>query len=298
MRPSAPARALTLLLFFLLPGLLKAGPWEEANAAFAAGQYSKALPLYQESIDRDGPSAARLLNLGNTQAKLKLTGPAVLSLERAAMLAPRDPEILTSLKAARPAFLTPLPQPPWWRSPLHWLSLHEWSWLTALGLLLTALSIAAWAVPTQAFSKLSGLPPFSLWAGWKKNPKWVRLGGRLGLGTHFGGSREGRRLRQVLPWSFGGGLALVIAGAAALTTRQDEKNLAILTAEEPALLLSPFKDAAPVSATAPHPGQAVVHGEVHGEWVHLSIPGTGTAGWAPVRDVALLIPPPAGTSGK
>ncbi|MDB6072281.1 MAG: tetratricopeptide repeat protein [Verrucomicrobiales bacterium] len=297
MRPTAPASVLKLLLFLLLPALLHAGPWEDANAAFADGAYSRALPLYQESIDRDGPSAARLLNLGNTYAKLNLTGPAVLALERAAMLAPRDADIQTSLKAVRPSFLTPLPEPPWWQSPLHWLSLHEWSWLTALGLVMTALSIAAWAVPFAGFSKLSGLPAFAFLQRWK-TPGLSKLGARIGLGLALGGSQDGRRIRHMLPWIFGCGLFLGLSGTLALVIRQPETNLAILTAGEPALLLSPFENAEPISAPPPHPGQAVIPGEVHGDWVHLSIPGTDNAGWAPSKDVALIIPPPPRTSGK
>ncbi len=245
---------LFLLMLLVLAGTLtslRAGTWEDANAAFAAGDYARALPLYEEVIAREGPSAARLYNLGNTHAKLNQAGPAILCYERAALLAPRDPDIQANLKLIRPPGAAPLVEPPpWWKAPIYWLSLQEWSWITGLGITALLLPGLAWLFLT-------------------KRPGW---------------------LRETTPWAMGGGAALTLLGTLALHQRADETRLAILTASEPVLRLSPFPDASPVNATPPPPGTRVVPGERHGDWIHLSLPGSPTSGWVPSKDVARIIP--------
>jgi tetratricopeptide (TPR) repeat protein len=138
----------TSILFLLLllgttPSPLRATPFDEANAAFASGDYAKAAAISQNFIASQGPSAARLFHLGNAQFKLGQFGSAILSYERAALLAPRARDIQTNLKAARQAASTPDSSPSltWWRLPLSWLSLREWSFLTVSGLLLTVLPL-------------------------------------------------------------------------------------------------------------------------------------------------------------
>lgn len=230
---------------------LQASPWEEANTAFAAGHYGKARDLYQQVIDQDGPSAARLFNLGNTHAKLNQPGPAVLCYERAALLAPRDAGIQANLKLTRPATASTLTAPPpWWKSPLYWLSLNEWSWITAGGLALDAALLLVRMVPRLR------LP-------------WLQSVNASLLGT---------------------GIALSLLGGLALQQRGGETKLAILTARDPILRLSPFPGADPVDAAPPLPGQRVFPNERHGGWVHLTLPGSSTSGWIPEKDVTQIIP--------
>jgi tetratricopeptide (TPR) repeat protein len=246
-------RPLLIALLFLMGAAitLHASPWEEANTDFATGNYSKARDLYQQVIDSEGPSAARLFNLGNTLAKLSQTGPAVLCYERAALLAPRDAGIQANLKLTRPATASTLTAPPpWWKSPLYWLSLNEWSWITAAGLALAAIPLLGRMLP-------------------RFRPHWLHAAtGPL----------------------FGGGLALTLLGALALQQRGGETKLAILTAQAPVLRLSPFPGANPVDAAPPLPSQRVIPDEKHGGWLHLTIPGSTTAGWIPEKDVTLIIP--------
>ena len=242
-----------LALLFLATGLptLRAGPWEDANAAFAAGDYVKAQRLYQGLIDREGPTAARLFNLGNAYAKLNRPGLAVLCYERAALLSPRDGDIRANLKLTRPANATTLQSPaPWWTAPLFWLSLNEWSWLTAWGLVLLTAPLL-----TRTFLT--------------SRPNW---------------------LQSTTAPLIGAGLALALPGALALQQRGHEKDFAIITAGEPVLRLSPFPNADPVDFSFPLPGQRVIPGERHGAWVHLNVPGSTNSGWVPHKDIALIIP--------
>jgi tetratricopeptide (TPR) repeat protein len=248
-----PIRHLLTVLLCLMAAntAVLAGPWEEANAAFAAGEYSNARNLYEQVIAQEGPSAARLFNLGNTHAKLDQPGPAVLCYERAALLAPRDADIQANLKLTRPATASSLTAPPpWWKSPLYWLSLHEWSWIAAAGLTLAAIPLLARTLP-------------------RFRPRWLQASAAPLLG---------------------GGVALGLLGGLALQQRGSETKLAILTAREPVLRLSPFPGANPVDAAPPHPGQRILPDQRHGSWLHLTIPGSTTAGWVPDKDVTLIIP--------
>jgi tetratricopeptide (TPR) repeat protein len=205
---------LVLALLFLAMGLpsLRAGTWEDANTAFAAGEYAKALPLYQNVIDHEGPNAARLFNLGNTYAKLNQTGSALLCFERAALLAPRDPDIQANLKLTRPSSAVPGPDsPPWWKAPLYWLSLHEWSWVTAAGVILIVLPALGWGF--SCFPR-----------SW-----WPRTAAPM-LST---------------------GLAVVALGSLALSQRRSETLPGIVIAPEAILRLSPFKEANAVGPLVP-----------------------------------------------
>ena len=242
-----------LILLFLAAGVpvLHASTWEDANAAFSASDFTKAAPLYQGTIDREGFTAARLFNLGNAYAKLNQTGSAVLCYERAALLAPRDADIRANLKFIRSANTAMLePAPSLWKAPLYWLSLHEWSWMAAVGLVLLTAAILTKIFPV---------------------------------------SRPVCLQRAAMPL-LASGLALALPGGLALQQRGAETQLAILTTSGPVLRLSPFPTADPVDASPPLPGQRVIPGERHGSWVHLSLPGSSTAGWVPEQDIALIIP--------
>jgi tetratricopeptide (TPR) repeat protein len=140
-----------LLILLAFAGLARAASFEEANAAFSAGDYQKAAAAYEAVIAEDGPSAARLYNLGNARFRLGEYGPAILAYERAAVLAPRDADIRANLKTAREAAESPssLPDLKWWETPLHWLSLAEWSWLAAAGAVMVALLIIAAALSAK-----------------------------------------------------------------------------------------------------------------------------------------------------
>lgn len=245
-------RFLLPALLFLTSGIspLRAGVWEDANAAFAAGEYAKALPLYQNVIERDGPSAARLFNLGNTHAKLKETGPAILAYERAAMLDPRDAGIANNLKLARETAALPgnLESPPWWKMPLHWLSLHEWSWVLTLGL-----GVIAVLGLTRGFTTL-----------------------------------HHRRLKPHLPWLTVIALGAAGLGAVAVWDRREEVKLSILTEPAPVLRLSPFSTAEETGS--PGTGRRVLAGERHAGWVHVTVPGSTMTGWIRESEVVPLVP--------
>ncbi len=251
MRFSPVLFLLLLLLLGTAPSPLRATSFDEANAAFASGDYAKAAATSQELIVSQGSSAARLYHLGNAQFKLGQFGPAILSYERAALLAPRDRDIQTNLKAARQAASTPASATAltWWRMPLGWLSLREWSFLTVSGLLLVTLPLLTWAI-----------------AGLARRP-WLRPAAQASLTC---------------------GLILTVPGILALTTRSREKTIGIITAEKPSLRLSPFPEA--TATDSPGTGRRVILTDSRPGWYYLSIEGSTATGWMPATEVSPLFP--------
>jgi tetratricopeptide (TPR) repeat protein len=251
MLPALRRLFLALLLFAGLPRLAGAATLEEANAFFNAGEFSKAAAGYESLIETSGPTASRLFNLGNARLRNGEHGPAILAYERAALLAPRDPDIFANLKLARKAATSheELPTRSWWESVLHGLSLHEWSWLTLTSAGLMVLAVLAW-----------GLAGFSR--------PWLKRSAVTALIC---------------------GILAGLLGGFALWFRKGETKLGIITAAQPALRLSPFPDAAP--AGSPRTGVKVILGDHSNGWVYVTVPGSNLSGWLPEKDAPPLMVP-------
>lgn len=72
-----------------------------ANQAYEAGEWSKAVAIYEGLIREAGFSASLCYNLANSYVRNGQTGRAVLGYERALFLAPGDADIRDSLKRLR-----------------------------------------------------------------------------------------------------------------------------------------------------------------------------------------------------
>ncbi|HEX2748993.1 MAG TPA: tetratricopeptide repeat protein [Verrucomicrobiales bacterium] len=243
-------RCLLLLtvLFTATPG--RAVTLEEANAFFKAKDYAKAAAACEDLIKSEGVTASRLYNLGNARFELHEYGPAILAYERAALLAPRDPDILANLKLARKttASYEEAPSRPWHEAALYGLSLHEWSWAAIAGAVLPALALLVWGI--------AGFPR-----------PWVK---RAVIGSIVLGILSGS-----------------LAGYA-LWYRRAETKLGIITAAEPVLRLSPFAEAG--AAGSPGTGRRVELGEHHNGWVYVTVSGsTIFKGWLPEKDAPPLM---------
>ncbi len=247
-----PLPWLILLPLLSCAAPLRASPLQEAQAAFAAGDFAKAAPAYQQLIATEGPSASRLYQLGNAYFSLGQFGQAVLAYERAALLQPRASDIQANLQQARQsAAPSAIPDTPSaLTSPTRWLSLHEWSWITALGAAGLGFLTLAW-----------GLHGFT-------TPQWQRAA-RLGLALSLTGT---------------------ILGGTALWLRRNEAHWGIVIALNPTLRLSPFAEAA--SAGPLNSGSRVILGPQVQGWTRLTVPERNVAGWLPHTEVAPLIPRP------
>jgi len=80
---------------------LNPGKFAAANDAFTQGRYSEATRGYESIIAQQGWSAPLLFNLANAQQREGRLGQAILNYERAALLAPNDPDIAINLQLAR-----------------------------------------------------------------------------------------------------------------------------------------------------------------------------------------------------
>lgn len=71
---------------------------QQADSAYSADDFNKALSLYKEAMTADGPSAALWYNIGNTQYRLGNTAQAILAYERSLRLDPADEDARANLE--------------------------------------------------------------------------------------------------------------------------------------------------------------------------------------------------------
>ena len=98
-----------LLLAVLVAGVWLLGPSVNADAAtvdaanqlYVAGHYAEAARIYEQELARGVQDSAVYYNLGNAYFQQGDMGRAVLNLQRAAQLAPRDADIQANLDLAR-----------------------------------------------------------------------------------------------------------------------------------------------------------------------------------------------------
>lgn len=89
-------------MFFCKPSLANQSniAFDSANAAYAKGNYEKAIELYESIVNTDLVSSELYFNLGNAHYKLNNIGLAILNYERAKKLNPDDEDLNMNLKFA------------------------------------------------------------------------------------------------------------------------------------------------------------------------------------------------------
>lgn len=117
----------------------------QANNAFRDKDFRQAAKLYEDLVTSGIISADLYYNLGTTFAHLAQTGEAVLYLEKAKKLNPRDPDILANLQLVAPPGSQNEPFILW--LPFYhvrdMLSFDEWLWLFSVVFLAIAL-VGGW----------------------------------------------------------------------------------------------------------------------------------------------------------
>ena len=122
---------------------------EQANEAYRTGDYTTALQQYKELLSEGYNSTDLHYNLGNTYYRLNQIGRAVLHFEKAALLQPRDKDILHNLEVIRKSLPDQLDDIPdffvaqWWTEFRKLLSPAGWGivgllmlWAGVAGLIL------------------------------------------------------------------------------------------------------------------------------------------------------------------
>ena len=132
------AVATLLLACSLTAGAARAAAatFDEANRVFAEGRYGEAAKTYETLISEKGYSAPLLFNLGNAYFRDGQIGAAILSYERAQLLAPNDPDIEANLNFARRQAGLFVQQPSWIHDAARFFSMNVWAALGSAALIL------------------------------------------------------------------------------------------------------------------------------------------------------------------
>jgi hypothetical protein len=134
---------LVALAVVLAAPLAKADAFDDANSAFASGDYAKASAAFQTVIDQNGYSAPVLFDLGNAFYRRGDFPRAILAYKRAQWLAPRDPDITANLRAAQKQ--AGLPPSHDWKGDVVFglLSPSSWAWIACGAWTLTCIGLLA-----------------------------------------------------------------------------------------------------------------------------------------------------------
>lgn len=241
---------LSFIAIFLSASSAGAGEAErlllQGNAAFQKKEYLKARECYEKVLGQGYQSAALEHNLGMAWHHLGKRGEALLHLERAALLAPRDSDILHNLGLLRAAVAPGVESAPEFFLARIWRQAQE---LASTSAMATA-GLALW------------------WAGMAGLARWL-----------LGRSRRQKKT------GFIGGLALILlsllpfALAGSRAARQLDSQAAILLV--PAPLRSGPEQAGPEILRLPEGAKVQLTAFLDGWWqVQLA---NGEAGWLEMK---------------
>lgn len=235
---------------------------QAAGTLYAEGAYAESAGAYQSLADEGLGSAPLYHNLGHAWLRQGEIGRAILSYERAARIAPRDPQVRSSLDfARRQAAESPNPgsveiaagADGSGRPPLSWRELFA-SWLTRAEL--ASLVLALW---------------------------WV-----CALCLVLARNRRPGRGRQALRLTAGIaalGMAAGAVGWAAWTYDAQARPRAIVVLPETEAAGGPGPTTEFAVIEALPPGSAVRLLETRGDYARVALPIGGREGWVPIMAV-------------
>ncbi len=234
----------------------------EANKAYQAKDYQRAVELYQSLLDDGYRSAGLYHNLGNSYYRLGRPALAVLQYERGLLLAPRDQDLRHNLEVVRAGLPDELESIPtfflkrWWNALLRTFPSGGWA---AIGLIL-------------------------LWAGLAGLGLWMLA-----------------RKRRLRAWGFFLGLGLLIFSLPAFTLSFARKSMerhsgrAVIMVPEVNLRSAPDPESSSIMAL--HAGTTVELRDVIGDW-HKVLLSNGDQGWLPATAVEEVRMGPPVESGQ
>lgn len=132
-----------LLLFITSPLFAQESSlFEEANAAYADGNYEEAIEKYNRILENGETAVAVHYNLGNAHYKLNNIAPSIYHYEKALQLDPQDEDVRNNLVFAQNMAIDAIEEAPqsefesWIRSSLFSLSSSGWAWTSIFLMLL------------------------------------------------------------------------------------------------------------------------------------------------------------------
>jgi tetratricopeptide (TPR) repeat protein len=246
-------RSWSLAALLVLAGweAASAGAVQDADKAFAAGDYPTAQRAYQTALSSQGPSAGLYYNLAITQLRQNQPGEASLSLRRAIMLDPRMIDARIALSDLERSQGVPPP-------PLHWTA--RWKEILAEKAPLPALMITGCVVA------------------------WIAA--FLLLRAVFRSERKFRAvLGSLVLLAVGAGLFSV---ACLADPRISERHAAVVLPSGGTTLLSAPADQSAVVTKIPAGGCVYVHRR-SGEWTYCETP-SGEKGWTATKSLEPVVP--------
>lgn len=121
--------------------------FEQANAAYNAGNYDSAKELYEKILTLDMESVPLYFNMGNTYYKMHDYPMAIYCYEKALKLDPSNEDVQINLAIANRAIvdkIEPMPQSfivRWWQNTRAWFSCDQWAWLSIVVFALLLVSL-------------------------------------------------------------------------------------------------------------------------------------------------------------
>lgn len=138
--------------------------FQQANADYQQGEFSKAVLGYRQLLDSGYVSGPLYYNLGNAHFQLGQKGWAVLYYYKALRFIPGDADLHANLQSALADL--ELATPGWWAQSwpklIYWASLNDWTMLTSVGFFLLMVGICSRVLLGQ----LSTGKSFNGWARW------------------------------------------------------------------------------------------------------------------------------------
>lgn len=233
---------------------------DAANQLYTTGHYTEAIQLYEGQVARGVQDSALFFNLGNAYFQQGDLGRAVLNLERAAQLNPRDADIKINLALVREQTTELFAEDP--VGPLAVLA-DVTSWLTENETAVLVLSF--WFL-------LSFLILARRQANSEKVQKALQVGSVLAL-------------------------ALLLISGASLASRaflEQTQPAGVVVSPTVAVSNGPgFEFTTDFSLSG---GTEVKFTETQGEWVRLAVPAGAGENWIPVEAIETLADIPLGVS--
>lgn len=133
--------------------------FQEANDAYNAGDYSKAVHLYEQVLTMGQHSAALYYNLGNAHYRLNNVAESIFYYEKAKQLAPQNEDLLINsafaqnmtIDAIEPLPISQLAQ--WEKASLNFFSLKGWAYASVFFAWAMVLCLGAYWLFRQSFWK-------------------------------------------------------------------------------------------------------------------------------------------------
>lgn len=155
-------KVLLLIISFLYFSHVVAQTKEEADDAYADGDYERSAAVYEQLLEEEGVSPVLYFNLGNAYYRLGDIAHAILNYERAQLLSPSDGDIRFNLQMARQKTIDKIePESEmffvtWMRSLVNMASADGWAYTSLVSLAIAVVLALVWLFASRLWLRKLG----------------------------------------------------------------------------------------------------------------------------------------------